>query len=228
VRAQAAPGRPIAPLALALAAALVLLSAFALSFGAGAARGQAADGYRSERAAELTGLGARFLEAGDRVSAAGYFREAIGIDPAFAPAYVALGELQLARGSTRDAEETFRVGATRAGRDVRLWIGLVRALEASGSTGEAESVLVQAEGTFRRDRTLLAFRADRAEDQGRWSLALSLTRRLASIAEEERDAEALARLRARERALAVLVGGLDPVRAPPAHDDSVRSALAGR
>lgn len=192
------------------------------------ASAQAPDGYRASRAAELTELGARFLEAGDRVSAAGYFREAIGIDPSHAPAYVALGELQLARGAVRDAEDTFRVGAIRAGRDVRVWIGLARALDASGEPDASDAVLAQADAAFPADRALLAFRAERAEARGRWSLALALTRRLAALATEEGGLEEVARLRARERALAVLVGGLDPVRVPAVPDDPVRRALASR
>jgi len=42
---------------------------------------QDVDTYRRDRATELTTLGARFLEAGDRVSAAGYFRPPVSADP---------------------------------------------------------------------------------------------------------------------------------------------------
>lgn len=189
-------------------------------------------GRRADRAAELTTLGGRFLQAGDRVSAAGYFREAIGVDPSFAPAYVALGELQLARGSLRDAEETFRVGVMRATPDARIWIGLARTLEAMGSTEDADAVLAQATSAFRDDETLLSFRARHAEQRGRWSLALALTRRLLALLshhpEDGGPGEGhRAALRARERALSVLVGSLDPVVASRP-DDLVRRALSSR
>lgn len=184
-------------------------------------------GYRAERAAELTAMGGRFLEAGDRVSAAGYFREAIGVDPSFAPAYVALGELQLARGALRDAEETFRIAAARAGTEARVWIGLARTLEAMGADEDADGVLAQASAALREDETILSFRAEHAERRGRWSLALALTRRLATLAVRRGESERAGTLRARERALSVLVGNLDPVRGSRS-DELVRRSLSAR
>ncbi len=188
----------------------------------------AQDVSRHERAEELTALGARFAEAGDRVSARGYLRDAISADPSYAEAYVALGELELARDAYRDAEATFRVGLVRAGSDARLWIGLSRALIGMGAPEDADAVLAQADAQLSGDVSLLAFRAEHAEQRGRWSLALSITRRLAELARRDGDREREAGLRARARALSILVGTLDPVLAPRAGPSRVRALLAER
>ena len=188
----------------------------------------AQDTDRRARAAQLAVLGDRFAQAGDRVSARAYFRDAITADPSFTDAYASLGELELAREAYRDAEATFRVGLVRASPNARLWIGLARALDGLGAAADADAVLAQAEAQLREDPELLAFRADRAEQRGRWSLALALTRRLALRAARAGEADRAAALRARARALAVLVGELDPVRVPSAQPSRVRQLLAGR
>lgn len=189
---------------------------------------QGVDTYRRDRASELTSLGERFLQAGDRVSASGYFRDAISADPAYRDAYERLGELQLDRGAVRDAEATFRVGIVRAGSSARLFIGLARALTAIGAHDDADAVLAQADAQLHDDRELLAYRAEAAEQRGRWSLALALTRRLATLARASGDTEREQELRARARGLAVLVGGLDPVRSAGEGASPVRAALAVR
>jgi len=162
------------------------------------------------------------------VSAAGYFRDAISADPGYRDAYARLGELQLDRGSARDAEATFRVGIVRAGSSARLFIGLGRALTAIGAHEDADAVLAQADAQLRDDRELIAYRAQNAEERGRWSLALALTRRLATLARADGDVDRAQALRARARALAVLVGGLDPVRSAGEGASPVRAALAER
>jgi hypothetical protein len=150
------------------------------------------------------------------VSARAYFRDAITADPSFTHAYAALGELELAREAYRDAEATFRVGLVRASPTARLWIGLARALDGLEASADADAVLAQADAQLREDPELLAFRAERAEQRGRWSLALAITRRLATRAAREGDVERATALRARARALTLLVGGLDPVLSRPA------------
>lgn len=186
----------------------------------------AQDLARQTRAAELVALGARFAEAGDRVSARAFLRDAISADPSYTDAYVSLGELELERASYRDAEATFRVGLVRARADARLFIGLARALEGMGASSDADVVLAQAETQLPGDLELLAFRAEHAERRGRWSLALSITRRLAEVARRDGDRERESALRARARALAVLVGSLDPVRSPSANASRIRTLLA--
>jgi tetratricopeptide (TPR) repeat protein len=183
---------------------------------------------RRARAAQLAVLGDRFAQAGDRVSARAYFRDAITADPSFTDAYASLGELELAREAYRDAEATFRVGLVRASPTARLWIGLARALDGLEASADADAVLAQADAQLREDPELLAFRAERAEQRGRWSLALAITRRLATRAEREGDAERASALQARARALAVLVGRLDPVRVPGARPSRLRQLLAQR
>jgi tetratricopeptide (TPR) repeat protein len=203
--------------------ALVLALSLVL---AGSTGSLAQDRQRQTRAAELSALAHRFAEAGDRVSARAYYRDAISADPSYADAYVALGELELSRDAYRDAEATFRVGLVRAGSDARLWIGLARALTGLGAPDDADSVLAQADAQLPEDVGLLAFRAEHAEQRGRWSLALSITRRLVAIAARDGDRDREAALRARARALEVLVGELDPVRAPPSAASRVRRLLA--
>ncbi|MBX7192645.1 MAG: hypothetical protein K1X94_11335 [Sandaracinaceae bacterium] len=204
---------------------LVMLAGVAVLF---AASPLAAQDARRARATELASLGVRFAEAGDRVSGRAYLRDAITADPSYAEAYVELGELELARASFHDAEATFRVGLVRAQPDVRLWIGLARSLVALGADDDAEAVLAQADAQLHDDPALLAFRAERAEARGRWSVALALARRMASAARSRGETERASELEARARALAVLVGSLDPVRGYDRGTSSIRSALADR
>lgn len=171
----------------------------------------AQEGTRRARAIELVTLGLRFEQAGDRVSARAYLRDAVSADPSYAEAYGALGELELVRGRFRDAEASFRVGMVRARPTVQLWVGLARALEGLGADDEAELELARAQAQLGEDATLLAFRADHAERHGRWSLALALTRRLAALALQDGDSERATQLHARARALSLLVGPLDPL-----------------
>ncbi len=205
----------------------MVLGAFLLALLAGASTARAQDQDRRARATELAALGSRFASAGDRVSARAYLRDAITADPSYADAYVALGELELAREAWRDAEATFRVGLVRARPNARLWIGLARALVGMGAADDAESVLAQADAQLRDDPELLAFRAEQAESRGRWSLALAITRRSATLAERAGEIDRARELRARARALSVLVGDLDPVRHPGPDAPTLRTLLAG-
>jgi tetratricopeptide (TPR) repeat protein len=204
----------------------VLVGLVVLLVVSASAASSAQDLDRRARAAQLASLGDRFAQAGDRVSARAYFRDAITADPSFTHAYAALGELELAREAYRDAEATFRVGLVRASPTARLWIGLARALDGLEASADADAVLAQADAQLREDPELLAFRAERAEQRGRWSLALAITRRLATRAAREGDVERATALRARARALTLLVGGLDPVHVPGAQPSRVRQLLA--
>lgn len=181
--------------------------------------------HRRGRAEELARLASRFAEAGDRVSARAFLRESIHADPSYEPAYVALGALEIERGSFRDAEATFRVGLGRARPTVALYLGLSRALLGLGAIDEAERVLDVAEAQLGPDADLLWRALELAESRGRWSRALRFARRLVDLLEARGDSANLEPPRARVRALERLVGLLDPVTAPRRNASLLRRAL---
>lgn len=187
-----------------------------------------ASSMRAQRARDYVTLGERFLAGGDRVSAAAYFRDAVSADPSSPLAYIRLGEVQLARGSLRDAEETYRAGMQRAAPDARMWTGLVGVLDAAGRGEEAEAMLSESSAHFPRDADVMTLRRDRAESRLAWSHALGLTRRLAQLARERGDDAVQAEHARHARALSVLVGELDPLSIDASDASPLRRALQRR
>lgn len=187
-----------------------------------------ASSMRAERARAYVTLGERFLAGGDRVSAAAYFRDAVSADPSSPLAYIRLGEVQLARNSLRDAEETFRMGMQRAAPDARLWTGLVRVLDAAHRAQEADALLSESSAHFPRDEDVMLLRRDRAESHFAWSFALGLTRRLGALARARGDEAAAAAHAQHARALSLLVGELDPLATDELDASPLRRALQRR
>ena len=183
---------------------------------------------RAQRAREYVTLGERFLAGGDRVSAAAYFRNAVSADPSIALGYLSLGEVQIARGALRDAEETFRAGMQRAEPDARMWTGLARVLDAAHRGEEADAMLSEGSAHFPRDENVMVLRRDRAESRLAWSLALGLTRRLTQLGNERGDEVAAAEYARHGRALSVLVGELDPLAVDVEDASPLRLALRHR
>ncbi|MDW8245224.1 MAG: tetratricopeptide repeat protein [Sandaracinaceae bacterium] len=182
--------------------------------------------WRTRHAQELVILGERFAKAGDRLSARACFREAIESDPNLAEAYVALGELELERQALADALHVFRLGVARATPDLRLWLGLAKAFEASGRSEEAQRVLQEAERRFVAHREeILRSRLEQAERAFRWSEAISIVRRLLLEAERRNLQEEVKELELRLHALKMLVNGLDPLSRLGNQPSLVRRAL---
>lgn len=181
-----------------------------------------AQNHRSSRS--LT-TGRAYLAAGDRGSAIGYFRDALGADPNHAEAYVALAEAYEGRGALQEARRVFQAGLARRADHMPLWEGLTRVLAALGHPEEAARA---ARELTQRDPHRVAgwlLRARLATARGAWSEALTAYRRVVALAEDEGLVEDASR---REAALRLLAAPMDPVSAPRVCTEAspVRRALA--
>ena len=194
----------------------------------GADRGVARSEWRAERARELRATGERLLAAGDRVSAAGYFREAIQVDPSDGAAYEGLGRIQLARGALAEARQTFEVGLRAAPGYLPLWRALADALVAAGALDDAGRALRTWASRAPRDSEARMALGDNARERGAWAEALASYRAVIALAADGAhvDPATLERARTSAAAIAILAGELDPVRGGCAHASPVRRALA--
>lgn len=194
---------------------------------AGAALAQGSG--REARAARLRAMGQAFRAAGDPGSATGYFRDAIRVHPDDPEAYVALGQIYLERGSASDALEVLSAGIRRRPDHGPLWRGLATVLEERGALGDAAEALRQLAQRAPDDPAAHVARAELARRRGAWSEALGAYRRVVDLAASGTavEPEMVAEARRYVAALAILVGGVDPVRGAACDDPSaVRRALA--
>jgi tetratricopeptide (TPR) repeat protein len=191
---------------------------------------------RRERAARLRATGQRFLAAGDPGSAAGYFRDAVAVDPQDAEAYEALGRIYLARGAVGQALEVFSSGLRRRPDAAPLWRAIADALVASGDLEDAAEALRQLVERAPDDPEAHRARGELARRRGAWSEALASSRAILDLAARRIAVapEALEEARLLEPALTRLAGGVDPARgtvrctAREARSASpIRRALAG-
>jgi len=187
-------------------------------------------GGRAVRASRLRAMGQAFLAAGDPGSAAGYFREAIGVDPRDAESYAALGGIYLDRGSLGDALEVFSAGLHVRPDHPPLLRGLASALERRGALREAAEALRALVQTVSSSVDDHRARAELARRRSAWSEALASYRAIIDLAAAGSDLPRGLVLEAREyvEALVLLTGETDPVRASAACSgpSELRRALA--
>jgi Tfp pilus assembly protein PilF len=188
-----------------------------------------AQGGRATRAERLVRLGQRYLEAGDRGSAIGYFRDALMSDREHVPAYRALAEAYRSRGDLAEARRVYEAGLSRQPGSEALWTGLVEVLREQDEPDDARAALRSLLRAAPRSLPAWRLRAEMARERGAWVEALTAYRRLRSLAEARGDEETAAEASRFARALALLARPLDPVTAPRgcAGDSEVRRALAG-
>ena len=190
------------------------------------ARADEAVSWATAQATELTRQAREHAARGDNDTATLRYLDAIHFDPTYGAAYLGLGALQEAAGDPREAERTYATGldhvagfseAHRA--RARLRIRQKRAAEAL--------VDLEAAASFEpRDVATLSELARGYVSASALPAALAVTRRLAAIAEAAGDAQAARGARLQARALASLVGAIDPVTAGATGRGAVRQALA--
>ncbi len=178
---------------------------------------------RAERAARLVATGQALVAAGNRASAASYFRRAIQVDSRAADAFVALAQIYVDAGRTAAALETLRVGLRRRPDVARLHLLLARTLRERGEMEEAAQVLRQLVLRSPESVAALAQRANLAEERGAWSEALASYRAIVALAGEGRDVPDATVNDATEHvaALRLLTREIDPV----CGDGPIREAL---
>lgn len=183
---------------------------------------------RRARAARLTQEGDQLAAAGDRVSAAGAYRDAIHADPTHGPAYAALGRLELLGGRISDAIDAFSLGLEHSPGTLDLWIGDAEARAALGDVRAARARLSRMVIRFADDPRAHRERARFAERLFAWAEALASYRALLSLDAEGRavDAAWLDEARAHIAALEVLLGDADPL--ARAEGSEIRAALSAR
>jgi tetratricopeptide (TPR) repeat protein len=172
------------------------------------------DAHPRQRVEALIARGALLERRGDASSAIAYYRDAIAAAPRDARGYLALGHLYLDLDEAGRALEVFEAGTRAQGADEALWLGLYEAQSRAGQSSRALVTL----------RELLAFRADsvralaelsrRGAESGHWIEALAATRALLAAQPSEAHAtEEFRALELRARALELLLGGDERVRA---------------
>ncbi|MCC6555249.1 MAG: tetratricopeptide repeat protein [Polyangiaceae bacterium] len=220
------------PRSLALAAALRLGAAGgaraeepAPSIPAAAPAPQAA-GWATAQAAELTRQGAAHAARGEAEEALGRFLEAIRFDATYGPAYLGLGALHERAGDAREAERVYTMGIDRVS-------GFAEGLRARAALrrrarrlGEAIVDLEAAAAIRPSDAGLLEELAAAYVAAAALPAALAISRRVESLAAARGDGALQATARARARALSLLVGEVDPVRAGLRGRGAVRRAIA--
>lgn len=162
----------------------------AVSFAPSPAAAQAPlAGGRMGRAERLHASGQALVAAGHRVSAMSYFRRAIQVDPAFAPAYVALAQAYLDRTGRagqgeRDALEVIEIGRRRRGDHVELGLLHARVLERLDRLDDAADVLRELATASPSAAAVHSLRAANASRRGAWSEALASYRAILRLADE--------------------------------------------
>jgi tetratricopeptide (TPR) repeat protein len=208
--------RRLSPAALALATLLA----------AGAARADDPPvSWATAQAIQRTRLGRDHAAQGEPEAAVRSYLDAIGFDATYGPAYLALGDLQAAQGDVGEAERAFSMGIDHVAgftdallARAKLRARLHRGAEAIGDLEAAAALRPEAAGVLRAlTDAYIAARALPA--------ALAVTRRRLALAEAQGDARDAGEARAEARALAGLVGEVDPVTAGSRGRGAVRRAL---
>lgn len=170
-----------------------------------------------DRTSRLLARGQLLRDAGDSISALAYFRDAVAAAPREPQGYVALGSLYLELDEPLRALEVFETGARLAQRGEGLWLGLARTLQKLGQDARALEALRTLRSTDPTGRAGLTALAEATESRGSFIEALGARRALLALLAGEPpgdDREAmLNEQRARVRALELLIGGAERVRA---------------
>jgi tetratricopeptide (TPR) repeat protein len=155
------------------------------------------------------------------------YLEAVKLDPTYGPAYLGLAAQYEARGDDREAERTNAVGREHV---PGFGEALLARARLRAKLKRPEDAIADLEAAVNLDPDALpvleelsaAYVAARA-----LPAALAVTRRLALVADAQKDAASAGKARIRARALAMLVGDADPVTAGKNGRGAVRSAIAG-
>lgn len=192
----------------------------------GAATARAEENWATRRARELTEQGARQQAEGNTEVAAARFREAVEIDPTFGPGYLAWGALLEGGRDFAAAERVYSLGLEHVA-------GFADGYAARGGLRARERRFAEATADLRAaaelrptDLRLLEQLADALIRDRALPAALAVARRIVRVATAAGDTASAERARLQTRALAKLLGDLDPVVAGADDRGDVRRALA--
>ncbi|MET0286432.1 MAG: hypothetical protein ABW352_18265 [Polyangiales bacterium] len=168
--------------------------------------GAAAEPPTFDRAASLIARGRAAEDAGNTLSALGYYRDAVAAAPRRDVGYVALGEAYLRLGEPSRALEVLLSGSRWTVRGETLWLALHATYQALHDDARALDALRKLRRMEPESTRGLSALADEAEQRGAFLEALAARRSLLALTGAEDQ-------RARVRALELLLGNADPVRA---------------
>jgi tetratricopeptide (TPR) repeat protein len=219
-RVAAAIRTLVALLTSAVALAALLTSATAAA--------QETKGWATTQAAELTRQGKEHAANGDVDTAARRFVDAIALDGTYAPAYLALGNLREAGGDAREAERAYSLGIDHVPGFADGYVARAQLRRRHRRLAEALADLEAARALRPDDPAILGDLTSAFIEASALPAALAVARRLEALADDSGSARALAEARQKVRALAILVGEVDPVVAGVSQRGAVRRALALR
>ncbi|WP_148313869.1 tetratricopeptide repeat protein [Sorangium cellulosum] len=207
------------------ARALAFAVAAALLHGAAPARADGV-GWATAQAAELTRQAEVRAAAGEADVALSRYLEAVRFDATYGPAYLGLGALYERAGDPSEAERTYTVALDHVRGFVEGYRARAALRAREGRRDEAIADLEAAVALRGDDAGLLQELAAAYVAAGALPAALGVARRLSALAAQAGDPAREAAARTQARALSVLVGEADPVRAGGADRGPVRRALA--
>ncbi len=200
--------------------------AAALLHGAAPARAEGV-GWATAQAAELTRQAEARAAAGEADVALQRYLEAVRFDAlTYGPAYLGLGALYERAGDPREAERAYTVGLDHVSGFVEGHRARAALRSREGRREEAIADLEAAAALRGDDGRLLQELAAAYVAAGALPAALGVARRLSALAARNGDRALAATATTQARALSVLVGEADPVRAGGADRGPVRRALA--
>lgn len=209
--------------ALALAAAMLCGPALARADNTDNANGV---GWATAQAAELTRQAEARAARGEVDVALARYLEAIRFDATYGPAYLGLGALHERAGDAREAERTYAMGLDHVGGFVKGYRARAALRSRHGRLDEAVIDLQAAEALQGDDVALLQELARAYVATGALPAALCVARRIVAIAIGDGDRALAEAARTQARALSLLLGDADPVRAGRNGRGAVRRALA--
>lgn len=184
------------------------------------------ENWATQRARALTEQGRAHRKSGDTSRAIARFNEALAIDATFGDAYIELSGLREASGELDEADRVLAVGLERIP-------GFVEGLAARGDLygrakryDEATTAFLQLAAMKPDDEPTLHKVLVNAMRARLLPVALASARRLASLAARRDDQAAAKDARLTAKALARLVGEVDPVALGKRSSDPTRRALA--
>jgi tetratricopeptide (TPR) repeat protein len=180
--------------------------------------------WATAQAAELTREGKDHEARGEPGIAARRYLDALGFDPTYGPAYLALGALREAAGDPREAERAYATGIDHVSGFSAAHLARARLRARLQRLPDAIADLEAASTLRPEDLALLAELARAYIAAAALPAALAVSRRIANLAPASAPLGAEARVNL--RALALLVGAADPVTAGATSRGPVRRALA--
>jgi|JI10StandDraft_1071094.scaffolds.fasta_scaffold15886_3 tetratricopeptide (TPR) repeat protein len=185
-----------------------------------------APSWATSQAIELTRQGIAQNTQGDGSAATRRLLEAMSFDPTYGPAYLALGAIHEAGGDLREAERVYTTGLERVAGFTEGHAARAKLFRRLGRLQEAALDFAAALSLSPDDPLVLEGICETYIALGALPAALATSRRIEAIGEERGEAKQLETAHARSRALALLLGDVDPVATGSSKRGLLRSAIA--